>query len=377
MKRTTSIFAIATLIALAVLSSNGQRPVNAVQVAATATQAAIATAVSTPDAATTVNVSQTDIDQAKSALGSGIVGLISCTQQNQYFVNLLTNVTSTFAASGIKTELFDSQADETRELQGLNDLVNNKNAKALVVCALYNKDFEKALQSASANGIKIVLIEASHDINVPNAVKFVDNNVQLGDTAGRFAGQYILDHMGGKANVAILDYPDQPSIVERANAIARGLCNVAPDACPKDSAGKSIPIPRFKGGAANFGEDSGKAILQKYPNTNVVVSINDAGALGAIKAFAAAGKTPQDIAMVGIDGLPDSLADMANPQGGWFRGTVVLDIPGTAQLTANAIIKLLAGATISTRLQQPLKLVTREEMLAATPAATPQATAAS
>ena len=60
--------------------------------------------------------------------------------------------------------------------------------------------------------------------------------------------------------------------------------------------------------------------LQAVPDVNVVVSINDAGAYGALQALEAAGKGPEDVIVVGIDAEEQALQYLE--EGYFFRGTV-------------------------------------------------------
>jgi ABC-type sugar transport system substrate-binding protein len=77
---------------------------------------------------------------------------------------------------------------------------------------------------------------------------------------------------------------------------------------------------RFLGGTPDNGLTSLENALQAHPDIDAVVSINDAGALGAIKAQEAAGKDPHTTIVVGIDA--DAQAKDLIKQGKFYRGTV-------------------------------------------------------
>ncbi|MCZ7547345.1 MAG: hypothetical protein M5R40_29205 [Anaerolineae bacterium] len=56
------------------------------------------------------------------------------------------------------------------------------------------------------------------------------DNYLLGEFPGRLAGQIVAEEMGGVADVVVLDYPDLPIIIERADGMVAGLLARAPNA---------------------------------------------------------------------------------------------------------------------------------------------------
>ena len=155
----------------------------------------------------------------------------------------------------------------------------------------------------------------------------------------------------GQATVALLDYPSLPNVVERANQI---------EACLKQTAPDAKIVGRYLGGTPENGLTSLENALQAHPDIDVVVSINDAGALGAIKALEAAGKDPQTTIVVGIDA--DAQAKDLIKQGKFYRGTVDTSPGPTGEMVVNAVINLLAGSTAPKNVRVPVAKITKDSL---------------
>jgi ribose transport system substrate-binding protein len=155
--------------------------------------------------------------------------------------------------------------------------------------------------------------------------------------------------MGGAANVAILDYPDLANVVVRAEAIAAALAEGAPGA---------VIVGNYLGGTTENGLASMETALQEHPEINAVVSINDAGAYGAMQALEAAGKTAADTFIVGIDAEPQAIEYINS--GTMYRGTVDTAPAETGRMTIKAAIKMLAGSTLPQNVRVPVNLITAE-----------------
>jgi ABC-type sugar transport system substrate-binding protein len=236
------------------------------------------------------------------------------------------------------------------------------------VCDLDPKASAKTLGDAKAKGTEIIQFAGRQAADLGGITISIED-ADLGYAAGEYAGQLITKELGGKAKVAILDYPDLPQVVIRADNIEKALKKEAPDA---------TIVGRFLGGTPDNGLKSMESALQKTPDINVIVSINDAGALGALKALEGAGKKPGDVIVVGIDAEKQAKDNIL--KGNFFRGTVDTSPDITAVMTAQAAVKILAKSKFPQNIVVPVTLVTKESlekaMASATAAPTMAATAA-
>jgi ribose transport system substrate-binding protein len=217
------------------------------------------------------------------------------------------------------------------------------------------------LEEAAASGVKIVQYAGRQAADIGGVTISVED-ADMGWAAGEYAAQLINEELDGQANVAILDYPDVANVVIRADNIRAAIEQVAPDA---------QIVGNYLGGIAENGLTSMETALIEHPDINVVVSINDAGALGAMQALENAGR--DDAIIVGIDA--ESQAVDLIKEGTMYRGTVDTSPAKTGEMTINAAIKLLAGSEIPQNIAVPVTLVTQETLQAQeAEQATPEAT---
>jgi ribose transport system substrate-binding protein len=311
-------------------------------------------------------VTDAEISAAKDALGNSVVGVIACTLETEYHSTVANSAVKALEDFGLKAELFDAQTNADRQINAVESFVA-RGAKVLIICEFDPKAIDKAVKAAAAAGVQIIQF-AGRDAAAIGGVTISVEDADLGYAAGQYAGQLIAKELGGKAQVAILDYPDLPNVVARADNIEKALKAEAPDA---------QIVGRFLGGTPDNGLKSMEDALQKYPNINVIASINDAGALGAIKALEGAGKKPGDVIVVGIDAEKQAKEDILKDY--FFRGTVDTSPAITGVMTAKAAVKLLAKSKFPQNIAVPVTLVDKallESQAMATAEPTAEATPA-
>ncbi len=292
---------------------------------------------------------ETEIEAAKTALGTnGFIGIIACNLSSEYHATVPKAAQALADKLGLRLEVFDSETKADRQIAAIENFVS-KGAQAIAICAIDPKVVEKAVQEAANQGVYI-LQYAGRDLAV-NGISISIEDADLGCAAGQIAGDAITKEKNGQAVVALLDYPSLPNVVERADQI---------EACLKQTAPNAKIVGRYLGGTPENGLTSLENALQAHPDIDVVVSINDAGALGAIQALEAAGKDPQTTIVVGIDA--DAQAKDLIKQGKFYRGTVDTSPALTGEMVVNAAIKLLAGSTAPKNVRVPVAKITKDSL---------------
>ncbi len=292
---------------------------------------------------------EAEIAAAKTALGGkGFIGVIACNLSNEYHAAVPKAAQALASKLGVRLEVFDSETKADRQIAAIENFVS-KGVRAIVICAIDPKVVDKAVKEAADQGV-YVLQYAGRDLAV-NGIGISIEDADLGCAAGQMAGEAITREKGGKAVVALLDYPSLPNVVVRADQI---------EACLKQTAPDAKIVGRYLGGTPENGLTSLENALQAQPDIDVVVSINDAGALGAIKALEAAGKDPQTTIVVGIDA--DAQAKDLIKQGKFYRGTVDTSPALTGEMVVNAAIKLLAGSTAPKNVRVPVAKITKDSL---------------
>lgn len=293
-------------------------------------------------------VTKDEISAALEALGQGSVGLIPCTMANEYHFAAADSCRSTLEGFGINVRLVDPETRSEKQISAIENL-SAAGVKVIVICVLDPRVVESALKEAADKGIYIVQYAGRE--SAVNGIGISIDDAELGAAAGRYAADIINNEFDGNAAVAILDYPDLPNALLRADAIEKALRDKAPSA---DITG------RYMGGTQEKGLNSIEAALQSRPDINVVVSINDAGAFGAYMAMEAAGVNPEKAAIVGIDAEKKALDLIAAD--GMYRATIDTQPARTGELAAQGAVKILAGSRVPRGIKVPIKVITREDL---------------
>jgi ABC-type sugar transport system substrate-binding protein len=298
-------------------------------------------------AASDVVPTAAQIATAKRALGDGFIAYVTCNQTSEYHATQAREMGDLARQAGLSYRVYDSDTDEYQQLTQI-ERARTDGAKAIILCPLNAQLLDGSLKSIQDAGIPLVLL--SSDIPGYGGVQLVGDEFLMGKKPGELAGQIIRDEMGGQANVIILDYPELPHIVTRANGLEEGVLEFAPEA---------QIIGRYLGATREFAEASVNKLIDEGIEFDVILSINDAGSFGAIAALEKAGIASDSVIITSVDAEVQAREYIRD--GRFIRGSVD---PGRAVASKTAIdivIQLLAGATVPEQIfTPPGDMITRE-----------------
>lgn len=294
--------------------------------------------------------SPAELEAATAALGAdGFVAYITCTQDTDYHAKQAREMQTFAAAYGLAYRVYDSDTDPYQQLT-LVERAQTDGARALIICPLDVALLDDTLSDVQAAHLPLVLLQSG--MSSYGGVILAGDEYQMGLRAGQYAGQVIAEEMDGQAQVVILSFEDMPSIVTRANGLEDGVLELAPQA---------VIVGRYTGGTREFGKASIEALLDEGTPFNVIVSINDAGAFGAIEALDAAGIGPDQVWMVGIDAETQALEYIRT--GYYIRASEAVAREQYSRVAIDAITILLAGGTLpETLLVPPGEMITPDNL---------------
>ena len=274
-----------------------------------------------------------EIAQAARALGSeGFLANIACTQDSEYHATQIREMRDLAEGYGLDFHVYDSERDWYREIT-LIERARTEGASALIVCPLNNDLLDGALASVQQAAIPLALFAS--DMSSYGGVLLAGDDYQMGLKAGRAGGDLINELFNGQGEILILDYPDLAYLVTRANGLRDGALQVAPD---------SVIVANRRGGTLDNGYESVKAALEEGLEFNTILSMNDAGSFGAIKALEEAGIDPAMVAISSVDA--EALAREYIRDGHYLRASVSVNRALFAQAAINAVVKMLAGSPV-------------------------------
>ena len=236
--------------------------------------------------------------------GQAIVGLITKTDTNPYFVKMKEGATSEAQKSGVQLQSFAGKQDGDNESQvtAIENLIS-AGAKGFMITANDSKAIVPSLDKAKQAGMLVIALDTPVDPANAADATFATDNFQAGQLIGQWA-KAKLGANAAQAKIAMLDLsPNGVSVdVQRHNGFLTGFGINVPD---KNTISDGVD-PRIVGrDVTNGDQDGGRTamenLLQKDPGINLVYSINEPAGAGAYQALKAAGKD-KAVTIVSIDG---------------------------------------------------------------------------
>lgn len=192
---------------------------------------------------------------------------------------------------------------------------------------------EDPMKQAQAAGIKFF----AYDTPIPGCDAFFGwDNYEYGKAIGENAVEWINKTFSEDDTVYCYsaNFPTADFLVVRESGYVDAINEGAK--CKIEWAGAAV------GGSTVNGVTAGENWLQNGKPINLVVGINDAGCLGVLEAFNAAGKTGDDLAIFAGDATSDAIAAMMKPDS-IYRGTVLTGLVSYAPDFIDICVKLANG----------------------------------
>jgi fructose transport system substrate-binding protein len=244
-----------------------------------------------------------------------IVGLITKTDTNPFFVKMKEGAQEAADKQGLELQSFAGKQDGDNEaqVQAIESLVS-AGAKGFLITPSDSKAIVPSIDTArQQNNMLVIALDTPTDPANAVDATFATDNYQ----AGRLIGQWAkakFEKEGKQAKIALLDLnANQVSVdVQRDQGFLEGF---GIDVADKTRIGDEND-PRIVGhdvtdGAEDGGRTAMENLLQKDPTINLVYTINEPAAAGAYQALKSAGKD-KAVTIVSIDGGCPGVDNVAN-----------------------------------------------------------------
>lgn len=233
-----------------------------------------------------------------------LVGLITKTDNNPFFVKMREGASAKAKEIGVTFQAFAGKADGDNDSQvaAIESLIS-AGAKGILITPSDTKAIVPAVQKAREAGLLVIALDTPLDpIEAADATMATDNY-----QAGILIGEWAKGTLGDKAkdaHIALVDALEfQPTVdMLRDTGFMTGFgIKVADPTHYGKETDKRIVGHQWGAGAEDGGRTGMENLLQKDPDVNVVYTINEPTAAGAWEALKAAGKE-KDVVMVSVDG---------------------------------------------------------------------------
>jgi fructose transport system substrate-binding protein len=245
-----------------------------------------------------------------SAADQPIVGLITKTETNPFFVKMKEGAAEAAKAKGAKllTAAGKQDGDNAGQVTAIENMIA-AGAKTILITPSDAKAIVPAIKKARDKGVMVIALDSPTDPQEAVDALFATDNYK----AGVLIGQYGKVALGGKpAKIATLDlFPGHPVGAQRHNGFLKGY-GLAANAATSNELSKPAEVVCMADsyGDQAKGQTAMENCLQKNPDINLVYAINEPAAAGAFKALKAAGKD-KNVVIVAVDGGCQGVKDVA------------------------------------------------------------------
>ena len=233
-----------------------------------------------------------------------IVGLITKTETNPFFVKMKEGATKAADTQGVTLQSFagKSDGDNEAQVQAIENLIS-AGAKGFMITASDSAAIVPSIDKAKQAGMAVIALDTPLDPPDAADATYATDNFAAGEAIGKWA-KAKFEKEGKQPKIAFVDASArQISVdVQRDQGFMSGF---GIDVKDKTRIGDESD-PRIAGHALSEGEqDKGRTametLLSKDSSINLVYTINEPAAAGAYEAIKAAGKD-KDVTIVSVDG---------------------------------------------------------------------------
>jgi ribose transport system substrate-binding protein len=280
-----------------------------------------------------------------------VIGVSLLTLQNPFFRDLGDAMTEEAEKLGYNIVITAGDFDIGRQRNQVSDFIVQRVA-AIVLCPQDSRAIGTSIREANLTGIPVFTADIAVLAEGVDIVSHIaTNNYQ----AGQIAAEAVIEAIGGRGKVGIIDHPEVESVIMRTNGFTDNL-NIY-----NEEHGMSVQIvSRLPGGGAQDRSfRAAEDMLQAHPDLNAIFAINDPSALGAVAAVERAGKDGQ-VKIVGVDGMPEVRQAIRD---GKIYATAIQFPENIGRMTVQKIHSYMQGERLDTEYLIPTELYRREDAL--------------
>ena len=250
---------------------------------------------------------------AAAAAKEPLIGLITKTETNPFFVKMKEGAAAAAKAQGAKllTGAGKADGDNAGQVTAMENMIA-AGAKTILITPSDSKAIVPSLKKARDKGVLVIALDSPTDPVDATDALFATDNYKAGVLIGQYAKAALAATGGGKpAKIITLDlFPGHPVGAQRHNGFLKGFGLPAPGATSNEL-GKDAAVVCM---ADSFGDQAKgqtamENCLQKVGDANVVYTINEPAAAGAFNALKKAGKD-KGVIIVSVDGGCQGIKDV-------------------------------------------------------------------
>lgn len=281
------------------------------------------------------------------------IGVSVLTLENPFFKIMGDAMVEEGKKNGFEVIVTAGEKDAARQKDQVNDFIVKK-VSAIVLCPCDSRSVGTAISAANTAHIPVFTADiASLDTTGKVVSHIATDNYEGGKLAGKamieaLMGDSMIATDGVKGKVAIIDFPEAESVMQRTKGFREALADAPGIQIVADLDGKAQRDEAYK---------TAQDILQKNPDLAGIFCINDPTAFGAIAAIEKAGRQGK-VKIISFDGQME--AKQAVKDGKIYAEPIQYP-DKIGQMTIQAIVKYMAGETLPPQTLIPTTLYTKAD----------------
>ena len=266
------------------------------------------------------------------------IGLAISTLNNPFFVSMKEGAEKKAKELGYELVVLDSQNEAAKERSNIEDLVQ-QGVAAIIVNPTDSDAVGNAIKVANDAKIPVLTVDRKSNSGTI-ASHIASDNVK----GGEMAAQFILNKLGGKANIVELQgIPGASATRDRGAGFHKGVDN---------KAGVKVVSSQ----PADFDRQKGLSvmenIIQATPNFDAIFAHNDEMALGALKALKG-----KKAVVVGFDGTGDAIKAV---EAGEMAATIAQQPDLMGSIAIENAVKVIKKENVEKEIPVELKIVEKK-----------------
>lgn len=277
------------------------------------------------------------------------IGLSILTSSNPFFIEIAETMKEVAVKAGYEVIVVSGDNNPDKQQNQVKNFLVQKVA-AIVLTPCDSRAVGTAIQEANQAGIPVFTADIAC---IAEGAKVVTHVATDNYRGGRQAAIAMIEALGGKGKVAIVDFPQVESVMLRTKGFREELEE------QRRTTGIEIEIVAVLpgNGAKDKSYKATQDLLQAHPDLNGIFAINDPSALGCCAAIENANRSGE-ITIVGFDGQIDG--KQAIRDGKIYADPIQFpERIGTE--TVNAILKYLDGEEVPPSILIPTELYRRAD----------------
>ncbi len=280
-----------------------------------------------------------------------VIGVSLLTLTNPFFRDLGNAIKEAAERQGYKVILTAGDFDIGKQKNQIADFIV-QDVAAIVITPIDSKSIGTSIAEANRAGIPVFTADIKA---TAEGVRVISHIATDNYQAGSMAARALIEALGGRGKVGIIDHPEVESVIMRT----RGFLDEVEKQHQQSGSNIQIVSRLAAGGAKEKAFQVAVDMLQAHPDLDGIFAINDPSALGALAAIESAGKSGR-IRIISIDGLPEGRQAI---KGGKIYADAIQHPDLIGEKTVEAITAYMSGEEVPAEILIPTDIYRQEDAI--------------